>query len=183
MKTKKITVYYSIKDAGDGSAYMDIMESERLAEFDQEWTREYYGEGWAEPCNGEMTINLKDKAEVDSIDDLVTKEKYYYRTFINTHNDFTANNERAKSFRQFYYMFIRDFFDNKPPVFEVRNLVDVYTSSGGLKQGQLYHDGKLVKHFYTRCKDEKHAEEEINSMTTEIMRHITNDDMDDDYYY
>lgn len=44
----KFTLYYSVQNGGDGSAYPQFFETERLTEMDQE----VMSEGWGEPCNG-----------------------------------------------------------------------------------------------------------------------------------
>ena len=48
----KLTIWYSIQNAGDGSAYPRWLESEALCEVDQEWLYE----GWGEPCYGSLVI-------------------------------------------------------------------------------------------------------------------------------
>ncbi len=53
-------IYYSVRNGGDGSAYPDFFESERLAEMDQE----LQFEGWGESCTGFLEIegdNIKVK--------------------------------------------------------------------------------------------------------------------------
>jgi|APSaa5957512622_1039677.scaffolds.fasta_scaffold09450_4 hypothetical protein len=52
-KTIMITkIWYSVQNGGDGSAYPQLMESEKLAELDQE----HMDEGWGEPCIGSIRI-------------------------------------------------------------------------------------------------------------------------------
>jgi hypothetical protein len=46
------TIYYSVRNCGDGSAYPSFFANERMAEFDQE----NQSEGWGEPCTGSLTI-------------------------------------------------------------------------------------------------------------------------------
>jgi hypothetical protein len=48
----KLVIYWSIQNGGDGSAYPEFFETRELAELDQE----YMGEGWGEPCVGWMTL-------------------------------------------------------------------------------------------------------------------------------
>lgn len=45
-------IWYSVENCGDGSAYPKFMESKKLAELDQE----YMDEGWGESCVGYITI-------------------------------------------------------------------------------------------------------------------------------
>lgn len=49
----KTTIYYSVQNCGDGSAYPSFFESQELADLDQE----YQVEGWGEPCTGSITID------------------------------------------------------------------------------------------------------------------------------
>jgi hypothetical protein len=49
MKTK---IYYSVQNCGDGSAYPTFMETEALADWDQE----HQYEGWGENCSGHIEI-------------------------------------------------------------------------------------------------------------------------------
>lgn len=54
----KLTIWYSVSNGGDGSAYPNWFETERLTEMDQELMHE----GWGETCNGSLTVegdNLK----------------------------------------------------------------------------------------------------------------------------
>lgn len=54
----KLTLWYSVSNGGDGSAYPQFFETERLTEMDQELMEE----GWGECCNGSIEIegeNLK----------------------------------------------------------------------------------------------------------------------------
>lgn len=67
MKTK---IYYSVENGGDGSAYPQLMESEELAEIDQEFMGEY---GWAEPCTGWITIESETPIRV--VDEVLTVDK------------------------------------------------------------------------------------------------------------
>lgn len=48
----KLTIWYSVHDGGDGSAYPHWFENERLTEMDQELMHE----GWGETCNGYVEI-------------------------------------------------------------------------------------------------------------------------------
>lgn len=50
-----LTLYYSVSNGGDGSAYPHFSLSKELAEIDQEIQSEL-GEGWGEDCTGEITL-------------------------------------------------------------------------------------------------------------------------------
>jgi len=66
----KLIIYYSVQNGGDGSAYPQFMESEELAEWDQN----HMSEDWAESCDGQVVI------ESDSLmtcKDVVTALGYY----------------------------------------------------------------------------------------------------------
>ncbi len=52
---EKTKVFYSIQNAGDGSAYPIWFDSLKLCEFHQELESEE-GNGWGEPCVGWLTI-------------------------------------------------------------------------------------------------------------------------------
>ena len=65
MKTK---IWYSVENCGDGSAYPKFMESEVLAELDQD----HMDEGWGETCIGCITIehdgNITIKEKVATVE-------------------------------------------------------------------------------------------------------------------
>jgi hypothetical protein len=48
----KTVIYYSIQDAGDGSAYTIFLETKELAKWDQEQMTD----SWAEDCWGELIL-------------------------------------------------------------------------------------------------------------------------------
>jgi len=48
----KLKIHYSVQSGGDGSAYPEFMESEKLANWDQS----HMSEGWGEPCTGSLEI-------------------------------------------------------------------------------------------------------------------------------
>jgi len=60
METK---IFYSIKNGGDGSAFLSLMESKKLAELDQEF-EENEGDGFAEDCSGSITIEHEGEIKV-----------------------------------------------------------------------------------------------------------------------
>ena len=71
----KLTLWYSVSNGGDGSAYPQFFETERLTEMDQELMEE----GWGECCNGSIEIiaQLLENKEVKDYDILVpSREKY-----------------------------------------------------------------------------------------------------------
>ena len=81
MATKKF--WYSVRNGGDGSAYPTFFESEELAELDQE----YLDEGWGESCTGYLEVEVDCIVNANSIraevytaedvrDELLTELKY-----------------------------------------------------------------------------------------------------------
>ena len=60
---KRKTIWYSVHNGGDGSAYPVLMESEELAELDQR----HQDEGWGEPCYGSIT--LESESEIFVVDE------------------------------------------------------------------------------------------------------------------
>lgn len=65
----KLTLYYSVRNGGDGSAYPEFFESMKLAEIDQE----FMDEGWAEECTGSITVESESPIRV--VESLTTKEQ------------------------------------------------------------------------------------------------------------
>jgi hypothetical protein len=51
----RLTLYYSVSNGGDGSAYPQFSLSKELCDIHQEIQSEFY-EGWGEPCVGEITL-------------------------------------------------------------------------------------------------------------------------------
>jgi len=62
----KTTVYYSVRNLGDGSAYPTFFESEELARIDQD----YLDEGWGESCTGSLTIKHTGKISFEGVETL-----------------------------------------------------------------------------------------------------------------
>ncbi len=64
MSTKKkpkhsLTVWYSVGNGGDGSAYPSWFATSELAELDQE----FMAEGWGESCTGSFTVSSESPIE------------------------------------------------------------------------------------------------------------------------
>jgi hypothetical protein len=80
----KLTLYYSVSNGGDGSAYPQFCESEKIAEFLQEIQNELHGEGWGESCTGEITLESESPIKVTgrkliSKEDLIKSLDYYLK--------------------------------------------------------------------------------------------------------
>jgi hypothetical protein len=68
----KLTLYYSVSNGGDGSAYPQFCETEAIAEMHQEMHNELIGEGWGESCTGSIT--LESESPITILDKLITKD-------------------------------------------------------------------------------------------------------------
>lgn len=66
----ELTLYQSIRSGGDGSASAVLMESQELAEWDQE----HQDEGWGEECI--ETIRLQSDSPIEIIDEVETALGY-----------------------------------------------------------------------------------------------------------
>jgi len=73
---EKLTVYYSVRSGGDGSAYPTFMESKELCEWDQD----HMDEGWGESCDG--SISFESESPIICTDSIVTKESYLIEEYI-----------------------------------------------------------------------------------------------------
>jgi len=67
-----LTLYYSVSNGGDGSAYPKFSLSKDLCEIHQEIQSEFY-EGWADDCVGEITLHS---------DSPITISDYNFKYFI-----------------------------------------------------------------------------------------------------
>lgn len=71
----KLKIYYSLQNAGDGSVYIDWVESQELAT----WLQESDDEGWAEDCSGYVTIESESpitfSEEITTIDELIKERE------------------------------------------------------------------------------------------------------------
>lgn len=68
----KLTLYYSVSNGGDGSAYPQFCETEAIAEMHQEMHNNLMGEGWGESCTGSIT--LESESSITILDKLITKD-------------------------------------------------------------------------------------------------------------
>lgn len=62
----KTTIWYSVENGGDGSAYPIFYETEKLADWDQN-QQEEEDNGWAEHCVGCLTIEHYGPMSVDKV--------------------------------------------------------------------------------------------------------------------
>lgn len=66
----ELTLYQSIRNGGDGSASAHLVESKKLAQWDQD----HQSEGWGETCI--ETIRLVSDSPITVVDSIETKEDY-----------------------------------------------------------------------------------------------------------
>lgn len=70
-----LTLYYSVSNGGDGSAYPKFSLSKELADIHQDMESEL-GEGWGESCVGVITLESESPITVraDDLEYFITKE-------------------------------------------------------------------------------------------------------------
>ena len=102
---EKLTVYYSVSDGGDGSAYPVFFADKAVAEWHQSHEEK---DSWAEDCTGSITF------EGDNLccPDAETKEEYYLRLFL----DGWENEDEVQKFTA-------RFFPEGLPIFDV-NIIE-----------------------------------------------------------
>jgi hypothetical protein len=77
MSKHELTLYYSVNNGGDGSAYPEFMESAELCEFAQD----NMNEGWGESCTGSITLESDSPITVKDVE-ITTKENYLYDSLL-----------------------------------------------------------------------------------------------------
>lgn len=104
---EKLTVYYSVGNGGDGSAYPHFMESGELCEWDQE----HMDEGWGESCTG--SISFESESPIVCTEDIETKEAYLISRYI---TEYAPNDSYGPSL-DIIKEFISKFFPDGLPTF------------------------------------------------------------------
>jgi hypothetical protein len=94
-------IHYVIKDGADGSVYLELYESEKLAEF-----AESRDEGWAEPAFGSIAISSESPVTIEGRQP-ITAIKYFFEEAI-----FGLDEAELADF-------INEFFPDGLPEFEV----------------------------------------------------------------
>ncbi len=114
----ELTIYYSVENGGDGSAYPVWFDTEKLAE----WHQEHLDEGWGEPCTGDIVV----KGDNLRCPDLTGKEGYYLDLLL---DGWEQDKELAE--------FCSEFFPDGLPKFTVT----IFDSShyGVFVEGRLVH--------------------------------------------
>ena len=71
-----LTLYYSVSNGGDGSAYPKFSLSKELADIHQDMEGELSGEGWGESCVGAISLESESPITVreDDFKYFITKE-------------------------------------------------------------------------------------------------------------
>lgn len=98
-----------MQNAGDGSAYPEFMESEKLAIWDQE----HMDEGWGEACVGSLVIKSENPVQIDNI---------------TTHLGYLLNRIHNENLEEpLIKEFLESFFPNGIPKVEIKllKLIDV----------------------------------------------------------
>ncbi len=93
----QLTIYYSVEDCGDGSAYPRLFDTEKLAK----WHQLHMGDGWGEPCTGEIVVKGNDLY----CSKLQTKEGHYLELLLEEGDDIDS--------------FVSEFFPDGLPEFTV----------------------------------------------------------------
>jgi hypothetical protein len=113
----KITLYYSVEDHGDGSAYPQFFLDKDVAE----WHQENLDQGWGEPCTGSITV----EGDNLSCPEATSKEGYYLELM----NGYERSKDKAKRFAE-------KFFPEGLPTFQAGRIDDKWYG--------IYVEGKQV---------------------------------------
>jgi hypothetical protein len=116
--SNRLTIYYSVENCGDGSAYPRFFDTKELAE----WHQNHLDEGWGESCTGDVTV------EGDNLrcQKLQTREGYYLTLLIEGYHNQNEIDE-----------FVSEFFPDGLPEFTVE-IVDPH-HYGIFTEGRLVH--------------------------------------------
>ena len=101
--TDKLTIYYSIANGGDGSAYPLWFDTEELAR----WHQDHIDPGWGESCDGSITIEGQ---ELSCQEEIQTKEGFYLDLLLEGIDPDGATNLEG---------FVKDFFPDGLPEYRV----------------------------------------------------------------
>lgn len=141
-----LTLHYSVRNGGDGSAYPTFMSSAELAEYDQT----NMDEGWGESCTGSITVESDSPIIVKN--DIETPEKYLIDLVSNQYG------EKGKIKTE---KFLKEFFPNDKPKFEVKTR---QTNSKEYLNNDVFVDGKQIGSVFRNKKESgKKFEDLLNS--------------------
>lgn len=142
-----LTIYYSVRNGGDGSAYPTFMESDELANWDQE----HMDEGWGESCTGSFTVSSD--SPITCVDKIVTKEQFFVERY--------AEEELNKRQEKEAIKFIEEFFPNGLPTFTVTTEV---TGNDKYLYNKVMVNGVEVAKIFKSVKDSgEKFETELNN--------------------
>lgn len=139
------TLFYTIRNGGDGSAYPTFMESRELCRWDQD----HMDEGWGESCDGFFT--LESQSPIVPLGEIVTKESYWIDNYI---EDTGRSKKEEKEF-------LAEFFPKGLPKFSV------IVEGNGMKgycYNKVYADSRLVARvFLPKAESGEALEKLLNS--------------------
>lgn len=145
------TIYYSVQNGGDGSAYPRFMESKELAEWDQD----HMSEGWGESCTGSITLEFD--SPIFCKDKVLTKEEFLWDYYINGYN---PNMEEAKEF------FEKFFGDQKISVSVIDS--DKETNSKDYYYARIIINNSSFDQFCKKSQTLEQIEDEIINFIAEL---------------
>lgn len=105
-----LTIYYSVNNGGDGSAYPSWYENQALAD----WNQEDQEEGWGEPCTGSITF--ESESPIVCKQEVVSPFVYLLGMLENDDMEIEDRHEE----------FIKEFFPDGLPQFNVSTLDRCY---------------------------------------------------------
>lgn len=146
----KFTVYYSIQNGGDGSAFPVWMESHDLAEWDQE----HMSEGWGENCCG--YLNFDSDSPITPNFEIQTKESYFLDLL-----PWSWEEDLSDKLVEF----IQDFFPDGLPEFDV-----ISRESGKYTYNDVYVKGRCIKKnmIKSKSKTDQTFGDYLNSIQSKI---------------
>ncbi len=154
---KTLTVWYSVGNGGDGSAYPHFMESEELVEWDQD----NMDEGWGESCTG--SISFQSESDIFPVDEVQTKEGYLIEHYF-------SRNQRAE--------FIKEFFPDGLPTFRVEI---EETGSPDYKYNNVFVGDKKVARVFKRNEESGETfTNKLNKPESYLSENSIDEDEDDD---
>lgn len=121
----KLTLYYSVQNGGDGSAYPNLMESAELCEWDQR----NMDEGWGESCTGRFEV--ESDSPITILSTVTTKVGYLVDRYLED-GEITGEGGR----------FIEKFFPDGLPTFRIKPRVLEW--SDDYMDNLIYVDDRLV---------------------------------------
>ena len=142
----KKTLYYSIENGGDGSAYPVWFDTEALAS----WHQEHMDEGWGEPCNDSISVESNGDMFCD---ELQTAEKYYLELISEYYGDAIEEDSDIKSYVEEFFpdgipFFIVSVLDDKKyeVILNGKTIDTMYGHVGPMEERGYGHDPTIMQH-------------------------------------